>query len=381
MISFNSPFIFMKIFFKILFIVFLLDFTLSTLVLKKTTFWHHKNWDHKYWRIQSDIYHHDLMPYINVVENWGDKLEKKIITNSLGFRDYENKLVEKIPVKERILLVGDSFIEGTGYDYEYTIGGLLQNKLGNKYEILNSAVGSYSPSIYFKKIQHFILEGYNFDHAVVFLDVSDIFDELYIKFDDNENIITDIETKNRNNYKKKFYAFADFLKDNTISFRFLNILTDKTEIYKNYLKLKYKSSKFMNKSFLKTTMDDVMFYKMIHVDRGYWTFDEKRYAHVKEGLEQSERYLKKLFDLLNENSIKSHLVIYPWPTQIHFGDTKHVKYWEKFAKTNNINFVSLYDNFSTNNSRKFILENFIYGDIHWNKKGTKIVFDEVNKLF
>ena len=80
------------------------------------------------------------MPYINVVENWGDKLEKKIITNSLGFRDYENKLVEKIPVKERILLVGDSFIEGTGYDYEYTIGGLLQNKLGNKYEILNNAV-------------------------------------------------------------------------------------------------------------------------------------------------------------------------------------------------------------------------------------------------
>ena len=38
------------------------------------------------------------------------------------------------------MLIGDSFIEGTGYDYEYTIGGLLQNELGNKYEVLNSDV-------------------------------------------------------------------------------------------------------------------------------------------------------------------------------------------------------------------------------------------------
>ena len=129
--------------------------------------------------IKHDIYHHDLMPNIDVVENWGGNLEKRIITNSLGFRDYQNKLVKRNSTKERILLIGDSFIEGTGYDYEYTIGGLLQNKLGKKYEILNSAVGSYSPSIYYKKINHFISEGYNFDQAVVFLDVSDIYDELY----------------------------------------------------------------------------------------------------------------------------------------------------------------------------------------------------------
>ena len=178
----------MKNFFKILTIVLLLDFTVSTLFLKKTNLWEYKNWDHKYWRIESDIYHHDLMPNIDVVENWGGNLEKRIITNSLGFRDYQNKLVKRNSTKERILLIGDSFIEGTGYDYEYTIGGLLQNKLGKKYEILNSAVGSYSPSIYYKKINHFISEGYNFDQAVVFLDVSDIYDELYIKFDSNENI-------------------------------------------------------------------------------------------------------------------------------------------------------------------------------------------------
>ena len=84
----------MKNFFKILIIVLLLDFTVSTLFLKKTNLWEYKNWDHKYWRIESDIYHHDLMPNIDVVENWGGNLEKRIITNSLGFRDYQNKLVK-----------------------------------------------------------------------------------------------------------------------------------------------------------------------------------------------------------------------------------------------------------------------------------------------
>ena len=59
----------------------------------------------------------------------------------------------------------------------------------NDYEILNSAVSSYSPSIYYKKINHFINKGFKFDQAFVFLDVSDIFDELFIKIDDEGNII------------------------------------------------------------------------------------------------------------------------------------------------------------------------------------------------
>ena len=75
----------------------------------------------------------------------------KFSTNSLGFRDFTNRNILKKNDKKRILLIGDSFIEGAGYDYAYTIGGLLQNYLGEEFEVLNSAVGSYSPSIYFNK--------------------------------------------------------------------------------------------------------------------------------------------------------------------------------------------------------------------------------------
>ena len=371
----------MKSIFKIIIAVLIIDFVFSTIFLKKTDIWINKNWENKYWRISSNIYHHDLKANIDVMESWGGKFNKRIITNSLGFRDNEKKIIKKKPNKQRILLVGDSFIEGAGYDYEQTLAGLLQNKIGNKFEILNSAVSSYSPSIYYKKIEHFINEGYQFDHALVFLDISDIYDELFIKFNEKGDIVTENKTILNKSLKQKFYDFGKFLRENTITFRFLYILSDNTEIYKNYLKDKFASSKFLNKSFFKTNRDDAMFYRMLHVDRGYWTYNDEKFNQVKPGLNQSEKYLKKLFRLFDKHSIKSHLIIYPWPTQIYFGDTKHEQFWIKFSNDNNINLINLYEKFTKNNSRDFIFDNFIYGDIHWNKKGTKLVFNEVIDLF
>ena len=116
---------------------------------------------------------------------------------------------------------------------------------------------------------------------------------------------------------------------------------------------------------------------MTHIDRGFWTYDEERYLEIQKGLEQSDKYLRKLFDLLNENQIESYLIIYPWPAQIKYGDTKHEPYWKNFSYLNNINLINLYNSFQDENKRELIFENFIYGDIHWNKKGTLKIFNEI----
>jgi hypothetical protein len=320
------------------------------------------------------------MPNIEVVESWGGRLKRKIITNSIGFRDHQQNKINKVSDKKRILLIGDSFIEGSGYDYHYTFAGLLKNKLGNRYEILNSAVESYSPSIYYKKTEYYLSQGYEFDQALIFLDVSDIYDELFIKFNENGNIIneTSVEQKTfKRKIKNTLYSTGEFLRDNTTTFRFLYLISDQTEILKNYVKLKVKASKFFNKSFLKTNKDDVMFYRMTHVGRGLWTNNEDKYSKVQSGIKQSEKYLKKLFTLLNNNNIQSTLIIYPWPTQIQYGDTKHAIHWEKFSKSNKIDFLNLYNIFKGNKKRDEIFNNFIYGDVHWNKNGTVKIFNEV----
>ena len=372
----------MKEFLKIFLIVLILDSILTGLFLKNTSFWKNEKWEDKSHRIISKVYHHDLKPNVEVYETWGGKLKRKIITNSIGFRDSSKKEILENTEKTRILLIGDSFIEGSGYDYEHTFAGLLENELGNNYEILNSAVESYSPSIYFKKTDFFLSQGYVFDKALVFLDLSDIYDELFIKFDDNQNIISEIPKEKQTlerKIKNKIYSLGWFLRDNTLTFRIMYLISDKTEEIKNYLKLKLKASKSLNKSFFSTSRDDAIFYRMTHIDRGFWTFNEDKYLEVSEGLAQSEKYIKKLFELLNQNKIDSYLIIYPWPAQIQYGDKKHSPFWEKFSKSNNINLINLYDIFKSENNREFIFDNFIYGDIHWNKKGTLKVFNEIIK--
>ena len=81
---------------------------------------------------------------IDKKEKWGGKIEKKLYTNSIGFRDKEIRQIEKVNTnKNSILLVGDSFIEGVGLNYENTIAGLFDKYLNDKYEVVNSGVWSY----------------------------------------------------------------------------------------------------------------------------------------------------------------------------------------------------------------------------------------------
>ena len=282
----------MKEYLKIFLIILIIDALLSNFFLKKTEFWKNEKWEKKNHRIKSEIYHHDLLPNIEAHETWGGKLKRKIITNSLGFRDSAKNQINKTTDKNRILLIGDSFIEGSGYDYEYTFAGLLANELGSNYEILNSAVESYSPSIYYKKTKFFISQGYTFDKALIFLDLSDIYDELFINFDDQNNIIAEIpksELSLERKIKNKIYSLGWFLRDSTLVFRFFYLISDKTEEIKNFIKLKTKASKSLNKSFLKTTRDDAIYYRMTHIDRGFWTYNDEKFDEVKKGLKHLQR--------------------------------------------------------------------------------------------
>jgi len=350
-----------------------LDFAASNLILKKQEFWKYDGFIDHYWRIKSNIYHHDLMPNVNVIEPWGGTFKKRIITNSLGFRDSTIKKIKKKSEKERILLIGDSAIEGAGYNFDQTLAGLLKNKLIDKYEILNSAVGSYSPSIYYAKINHFINEGYVFDKAIIFLDPSDVIDELFINHDENGNIIEPSGEKDN---------VENFLVNNFLTFRVFVIFTDYVENIKNFIKLKYKYSKKFDKKFLKTTLEDAMFYRMIYVDRSAWTFDENFFPNYQEGLQKSEIYMNKLIKLLKDNDIQINFVLYPHPSQIFYKDKYHRPYWINWAKKNNINYIDVYPEFIGKDKRLNILDTFIFGDLHWNKKGTKIIFDKlVSEIF
>ena len=76
-------------------------------------------------------------------------------------------------------MMGDSFTEGVGYDFEKTFVGIVDKALSTKgMEVLNAGVIGYFPAIYFKKTEY-LLETLKlkFNHMVLFLDISDIADE------------------------------------------------------------------------------------------------------------------------------------------------------------------------------------------------------------
>ena len=131
------------------------------------------------YRIKSYRYHHDLAKNVRNKNNakWGGNVYT-VNTNSLGFKDRSDRQIPLKSEKKRLLFIGDSVTEGIGLNYEKTFVGLIDDDLKEKYSILNAGVLSYSPIIYWKKVEDLINNtGLEFDELIVYLDISDIQDE------------------------------------------------------------------------------------------------------------------------------------------------------------------------------------------------------------
>jgi len=129
-------------------------------------------------RYPHPVYHHALVPNFDGYDNWGD-VRYKFDTNSLGFRDAEVRDVPLTSKTRRVLLIGDSFTEGTGVAFEDSFAGRLAAAGTQRAEIefLDAGVISYSPALYYRKVKYLIERGLRFDEVVVFSDVSDVYDE------------------------------------------------------------------------------------------------------------------------------------------------------------------------------------------------------------
>ena len=365
--------------FIVIFLVILLFDYFFSFFIKTKDFWN-QIYPDKYWRIPSYAYHHDLKANVDVVESWGS-YQYKFITNSLGFRDFENRNILKInSTKKRILLLGDSMTEGA-LEYSNSYSGMLTKYLKQDYEVLNAGVGSYSPSNYYLKIKYYIDQGYKFDHIIIFLDISDVVDEQQYKYDNSDNLIL-----NKNFYnKKKSSKIFIYLRDNFITFRTISLIIDNTEKVKNFIKFKYKASIFFNKDYMSISKKEIELYRMINLDIGAWTQNVEKFRYninnVNTGIIRAEKNLLKLFNLAEQNKITVTLAIYPWPNQIYFKDEFYKKHWADFSMKNNVNFIDLYDDIIVPKkcSEENILENYIMGDIHFNKKGNTKIFNALNK--
>ncbi|NCY22693.1 hypothetical protein EBX31_12160, partial [bacterium] len=136
-------------------------------------------------RVRDPVFHHGLRKDFAWNDSFGP-VRFQEISNSLGLRDGERRAISPVGDRPRILLIGDSFTEGVGVPWEETFAGRLQAALKPKgVEVLNAGVASYAPILERIKVRHLVeQEGLRFDRLVLFLDLSDLKDELFYEEDE-----------------------------------------------------------------------------------------------------------------------------------------------------------------------------------------------------
>lgn len=342
-----------KIFFKISIISIIL-FMLVDLFFGRNLLQKFTNIEERY-RVPNSIFHHSLIPNFDGVANWGGG-EYRICTNSLGFKDNCNKLLQ-IDNNADIVFIGDSFTEGIGLQYEDTFVGQIA-LAKPELRIINMGVASYSPSVYLAKIRKFVDEGLVLKELVVYIDISDIHDEaIFYTYEDG--------TVRDKNISKYSYKLKIFVKSNLP-------LT-------SFLLTKLKNSALI----ISTSNENSASNAINYPSRGEWTYNIQSEGYgvdgVNKSINKSLEIMDELYLYLNERGIKLSIGVYPWPNQILYDvrDSRQVVIWKNFCEMRCKNFYNSFDSFFDikNNipHEKLMGHFFIPGDVHHSKFGAAIL--------
>jgi len=307
-----------------------------------------------------------------------------IHTNNLGFRDKKNKNVDQS--KQYSIVIGDSFIEGVGVNYDETIVGFLNQKLGDKihsFEFLNAGVISYSSYIYLKKITTIVEKNswLKIKDVIVFLDKSDVRDDLNYIHNPSEFKNTKITYQNQRkiDFKEDLINLNlwRFFTKQTITGSVIKIIADQLEFFARDIRDKFKLSKKLNKSFFKITKKHTNALRSINNRRhiASYFYGKSWDVEGKKSVKFSVKNLAKLKKFLNDKNINMIVVLYPWSFELVeiVPRNNYLNLMENLLAKNNIKYINLYDLFLSGDVYTNISKNFIFNDIHYNAKGNELV--------
>ena len=327
--------------------------------------------DENSFRCSSPYYHHDFLPNQNAGTKWGDR-EYRVFTNSLGFRDETVRDVPLASKHKRILLMGDSFIEGMGVPYENSVAGILGESLKTDgTEVLNAAALSYSPKLYFLKTRYLIEQRHlAFDEMYVFIDISDPHDEIIYQYWEPGS----------------GSAFASGL-------RALNKFSQRHSFLYCYwaTRRRLNSEKAISNVFPAEGSADARFWLLDlkeylrraepEKDRFLWPNKQSALDEWgRDGLSLCARYMTEVQKLCAQHGIRLTIVIYPSPYQLTRGNLAGlpVTFWRAFAQEHRIGFLDLFPAFIGSEPPEIVYPKyFIQGDTHWNEAGNRHVAEAV----
>ena len=338
--------------------------------------------------IPSASYHHGLLRNFSGYDSWGDH-RYTFYTNSLGFRDSAVREVAKTSPLHRTLLIGNSFTEGTGVTFDQSFAGLLQAaglKQATKVEFLDAGVISYSPSLYFRKIQALLNDGLRFDEVVLFSDTSDVRDEAtkYFCHDDDPRYARYCDPSER-----KFFASLCQAQETAArracdeGDRFAYVPPGFGAWLRRHFVMS-NSLRLMAKFEIQSLTGNQKKRVLNSTPETAWVFgeppDSPEYAPLgpEGGIARSVKNMQALADLLKANRIPLTIVVYPWPAQIalHDRDSRQVQIWRDFCAANCKAFINLFPLFFDAAAARddWYETYFIFGDFHYSPAGHRLMY-------
>jgi len=356
---------------KILLITFvfslIIDFFLGSKILKYfDTYFAKSQFYERLIRIDHPIYHHTLRENVQYTNNVSFVDTYVLCTNNHGFKSKCNQIDNK---DYEFAFIGDSFTEGTPIEYEDSFVGIFTEKTG--YKTANLGIVSYSPKIYLSKLNYLIKQGFKFDHVVVFIDISDFYDDTNFYSIDESLKVTE------KNYKKKNLKRRKFLRNNFPLTNFYMFVLKKYKFTKEEKQLDNNENPiFTDKVNLKAKWTYSKTDKIEGYDLG-----------VKKGNQIMVNHMEKLYEILSKNNIKLSLAVYPWPHQLKNDvvNSKHVKIWQEFCQNKCEKFINYFPIFFEKMNNSSYLETYkkyyFKNDPHFNKIGHKVLAKELIKNF
>lgn len=323
-------------------------------------------------------YHHGLQPDQDTWAAWGSLLYP-FKTNSLGMVDSAVYDVKLSAGKKRVLILGDSHSEGVGVPYNKTFSGILAKRLKDDLELLNASCISYSPKIEYLKARFLFEKGLKVNHIIVFIDISDM---------QNELVYEHFEPKCNSLIQEFWHRSKIFLKKYSSIFHLVSSINNRRQTI-DFLK---KANLFNQQgssvtpanvidlyaSFFNGFDDKVLLSNPQFHGVGEWYYKNSFRKLADHGISLGQEYILKLKELCDSQNVDLSISVNPWQYQILKGDSHdyYVEKWESFATANQIGFINLFPLFIDGqnpvvNIRKFLIK----GDNHWNEFGHAHVAD------
>lgn len=307
----------------------------------------------------SPHYHHDLRKRVNGWSQWGP-FRYRFITNNLGFRDDRAREVPLRSEATRVLVLGDSFTEGVGVSFPESFPGILARELASEgIEVLNAAVVSYSPTIYYRKSRYLIEEmGLDVDVILVFLDISDILDEAWLA----ANGVARVEF-GPPEPRPAAPARPLFEEIKHVGQQYSLILKAAAQL----------------RIFIQRRFGEGSRRARLSLDRKEtaWDYDPEVYREYgSRGLRRAAEQMDRLLDLANRHEIPMAIAVYPWPDHIHrrLRASRQISFWSSWAETRGTTFIDLFPLFvDDRNPESVIRAYYIPFDFHWNAAGHRRV--------